>query len=144
MKITIKTIYKGDYTIGKLYLNDIYFCDTLEDPIRDLNNDGDLHDIGEKKIWGDTAIPKGIYTVILSYSPKFKKILPRLLNVPNFDGILIHGGRLITTKIDTHGCILVGENKVKGQLINSKETIKNLIIKLLDSGDKKHVIEIIR
>jgi len=144
MKITIKTIYKGDYTIGKLYLNDIYFCDTLEDPIRDLNNDGDLDDIGEKKIWGDTAIPKGIYTVILSYSPKFKKILPRLLNVPNFDGILIHGGRLITTKIDTHGCILVGENKVKGQLINSKETIKNLIIKLLDSGDKKHVIEIIR
>lgn len=105
MKLTLKRIYKGEnYTIGNLFIDDVYFCDTLEDTVRDV------------KIKGKTAIPYGVYNIILNISPKFKRILPRLLNVPNFEGVLIHRGN---THDDTEGCILVGENKIKGKVINS-------------------------
>lgn len=73
--------------------NEVYKCYTLEDPIRD------------KKVWGDTAIPAGTYTVKVRFSNRFKKDLPGVQNVKGFDGVLIHGGN---TKADTHGCILVG------------------------------------
>src|SRR5690606_4267962 len=107
---------RPDYTIGSLFINGNYFCDTLEDTDRDHNKDGDLNDPGEGKIYGRTAIPYGEYRVIVDKSPKFGRRLPRLLNVPHFDGILIHRGN---THHDTAGCILVGENKVKGRVINS-------------------------
>lgn len=109
MNIKVKrTAFRDKYTIGKMYLNGVYFCDTLEDKVRDLSK--------EKKIPGDTAIPSGKYKVILNESPRFKRVLPRLLNVPHFDGILIHRGN---TDKDTSGCILIGENKKVGQVINS-------------------------
>lgn len=117
MKIEVRRRYLGsDYTIGSMYINGEYFCDTLEDKVRDLNKDGDLSDNGEDKVYAKTAIPYGKYKVVISFSPKFKRMLPRLLNVPHFEGILIHRGN---TAKDSAGCILVGENKVKGQLINS-------------------------
>lgn len=117
MKIEVKRIYKGEeYTIGKMYVNGEYFCDTLEDKVRDLNKDGDLNDKGEGKVYAETAIPYGEYEVVVNHSPKFKRMLPRLLNVPHFEGILIHRGN---TAKDSAGCILVGENKVKGKVINS-------------------------
>jgi hypothetical protein len=142
MKITIKTIYKGEnYIISNMYLNGVFFTNTIEDKIRDLNNDGDLNDPGEEKVYGKTAIPKGIYTLILNYSPKFKRILPRILNVPHFDGILIHNG---VDENSSAGCLILGDNKIKGQVTNSKKRLEEFITKLLDSGDKKHVIEIIR
>ena len=116
MKITLNRIFKGDqYTIGKMYIDGIYFCDTLEDPVR------------PEKIKHETAIPAGTYNVILNRSNRFKKILPLLLNVPNYEGIRIHSGN---TKEDTSGCILVGENKIKGQVINSKQKM-NELMKLL-------------
>lgn len=125
MKLLIKRPYKNPkYTIGKLYIDGTYFSDTLEDPVRDLNNDGDLEDPGESKIYGDTAIPKGEYKVILALSPKFKRILPVILNVKYFTGILLHRGNSVK---DTHGCILVGENKIKGGLINSTVCETNLV-----------------
>lgn len=125
MKLLIKRPYKNSkYTIGKLYIDGTYFSDTLEDPVRDLNNDGDLEDPGESKIYGDTAIPKGEYKVILALSPKFKRILPVILNVKYFTGILFHRGNSVK---DTHGCILVGENKIKGGLINSTVCETNLV-----------------
>lgn len=117
MKLTLKRRFKADtYTIGSLYVNNEYFCDTLEDTDRDLNKNGRF-DNGEQKIPEKTAIPYGTYQVIVNVSPKLKRETPRLLNVPHFEGILIHSGN---THQDTEGCILVGENKEKGKVINSK------------------------
>ena len=86
-------------TLGKIIASvdgrEVYRFHTIEDPVR---TDG-------KKVWGDTAIPAGTYTVRVRYSNRFKKDLPGIENVPGFDGVLIHGGN---TKLDTHGCILVG------------------------------------
>lgn len=105
--LTLKRVYPtDDYTIGELYIEGEYFCDTLEDTVR------------EKKIAGKTAIPYGKYEVIVNRSPRFKRELPLLLDVPNFTGIRIHRGN---TAEDTSGCILVGENKVKGKVINSTQ-----------------------
>jgi hypothetical protein len=109
MKIEVKRIYKGEeYTIGRMYVNGEYFCDTLEDKVRDIEKEG--------KVYGQTAIPSGEYKVIVNQSPKFGRILPRLLDVPYFEGILIHRGN---THQDTGGCILVGENRIKGKVVNS-------------------------
>ena len=116
MELRLRRIaLKEEYTIGKLYIDGEYFCDTLEPPTRDLNKNG-IFDNGETKVKNDTAIPFGTYNVIVNLSPRFKRDLPRLLNVPDFDGVLIHRGN---TKNDTSGCILVGENKVKGKVVNS-------------------------
>lgn len=114
---------KETYTIGKLYVDGVYFCDTLEDKVRDYNKDGDLLDKDEQKVYGETAIPYGMYKIILNYSPRFKKILPRLLDVRHFEGILIHPGN---TAKDTHGCILVGKNNQVGRVNESKLTFDRL------------------
>nr|DAS39481.1 MAG TPA: Protein of unknown function (DUF2778) [Caudoviricetes sp.] len=123
MKITIKRIALRDkYTIGKLYIDGVYFCDTLEDAVRDLNKNG-VFDNGEQKVYGETAIPYGTYEVTWSYSPRFKRFTPRLLNVNSFSGVLIHAGN---SAEHSHGCILVGENKAVGKVINSKATVDKL------------------
>lgn len=117
MELKLNRRFLGDkYTIGSLYVDGQYFSDTLEDKVRDFNKDGDLDEPGESKVYSETAIPYGKYEVIVNKSPKFGRDLPRLLNVPYFDGILIHRGN---TDKDSSGCILVGENKVKGKVINS-------------------------
>ena len=109
MRLILKRLYlKTDYTIGKLYMDGKYFCDTLEDQVRDLTK--------ERKIPGRTAIPAGVYEIVVNVSPRFKRKLPRLLDVPGFDGILVHRGN---TAEDTAGCILVGENRERGKVINS-------------------------
>ena len=149
MKLTLKRIaLKPTYTIGKLYIDNHYFCDTLEDKVRDLNKDGDLNDAGEGKVAGQTAIPYGTYKVTMDVqSPKFsqrasyawcKGYLPRLLNVPHFDGIMIHSGNDAT---HTAGCILVGENRVKGQVLNSMNTLKRLYDILKGADDITITIE---
>lgn len=123
MKITLKRIaLKNTYTIGKLYIDGEYFCDTLEDKVRDLNKNG-VFDNGEKKIYGETAIPYGTYNVKWTYSNKFKKYMPLIENVPSFAGIRIHAGN---SSADTQGCILVGENKAVGKVLNSKNTVNKL------------------
>lgn len=116
MKLKLIRKYLGpEYTIGDLYIEDKLYCNTLEDVNRDTNRNG-IFDGSEKKIAGDTCIPFGTYKIVVDVSPKFGRELPRLLNVPSFSGILIHRGN--TTK-DTAGCILVGENTVKGKVLNS-------------------------
>lgn len=134
MNITIKRIFKGDkYTIGKLYVNGIYECDTLEDTDRGLTEDSPLSEIQSKKVYGETAIPTGTYKIDMNtVSPKFKDRswakfcggkLPRLIDVPGYSGVLIHVGN---KPADTLGCILVGDNKIKGQVINSTSTFQEL------------------
>lgn len=135
MKLLLERKYlKEDYCIGRLYINGTFFCNTLEDKVRDINKNGTF-DCGEFKISGHTAIPYGEYKVIVNYSPKFKRELPRLLNVPHFEGILIHRGN---TNKDSSGCILVGENKKKGMVLNSTKyevELVNILKKALTKGE---------
>ena len=108
MLITIDRLYlRPSYTIGKMYIDGEYLCDTLEDEVRPEGI----------KIYGKTAIPYGVYQVTMSYSPKFERSMPLILNVPNFEGVRIHSGNSVT---DTEGCVLVGRNKVKGGLVESR------------------------
>lgn len=105
-------------TLGKLYINKEFFCSTIEDKYRDLSK--------EKKVYGETCIPFGTYKVIINMSPKYGRLMPRLLDVPHFDGILIHYGN---TEQDSAGCILVG--KRSGQkVINSRDTFNRLFARL--------------
>lgn len=134
MEVKVKRITPIDYpyTIGKMYIDGEYFCDTLEDRVRDINKNGKF-DNGEVKVAGETAIPYGRYQVVVNMSPRFKRELPRLLNVPNFEGILIHRGN---TDKDSSGCILVGENKVKGKVINSTPYEQKLVSILKEIQNK--------
>ena len=120
MKLTLKRIaLRQTYTIGKLYIDDVYFCDTIEDTVRDINKNGKF-DNGEKKVHSKTAIPYGTYEIKWTYSPRFKKYTPQLINVPSFEGIRIHAGN---TSADTEGCLILGENKQVGKVLNSRATI---------------------
>lgn len=120
MKLTLKRIaLRSTYTIGRLYVDGNYFCDTLEDTVRDLNKNGKF-DNGEKKVYAKTAIPYGTYEIKWTYSPRFKKYTPQLMNVPSFEGIRIHAG---STPADTAGCLLLGQNKKVGMVLNSRATI---------------------
>lgn len=143
---------KQDYTIGRLYINKEFFCNTLEDTVRDINKNGTF-DYGEFKISGHTAIPYGEYEITLDVvSPKFSKYpfykevcngkLPRLLNVPNFDGVLIHCG---STADNSAGCILVGNNTIKGGLTDSKKVFKNLysILNKANKNRDKIIVKIV-
>lgn len=125
MELWLARVYKKkDYTIGCLYVNNEYFCDTLEDVVRDLDV--------EEKVPGKTAIPEGEYKMIFNWSPKFGRNLPRLLNVPHFEGILIHPGN---TAEDSAGCILVGKNTAVGRLTESRNTSDKLN-KLIEEAQK--------
>ena len=141
MEILVKRIAKKPkYTIGKMYIDGQYICDTLEDTDRGLNQNMSLEEIKNKKVYGETAVPTGTYKVDMNtVSPKFKSRtwakpyggkLPRLVLVPGYDGVLIHPGNKAK---DTLGCILVGENKAVGQVLNSQVTFKK-IMSILTKG----------
>lgn len=134
MDLKLNRIYfHKNYTIGKLYINGQYFSDTLEDTNRDFNRDGDLLDEGEDKVYAETAIPFGTYKVEVTMSPRFKRYLPILIDVKHFTGIRIHSGNKAG---DSSGCILVGLNKVKGGLVDSR-IYENKLVKLLLEAQKK-------
>jgi hypothetical protein len=86
-----------------------------------------LPEIQKRKVMHKTAIPAGTYKMIVDISPSKKRLLPRLLNVPGFEGILIHRGN---TEDDSSGCIIVGENKVVGKVINSTKYELELVERL--------------
>ena len=140
MKLTLKRIaLRPTYTIGKLYIDDVYFCDTIEDTVRDLNKNGKF-DNGEKKVHSKTAIPYGIYEIKWTYSPRFKKYTPQLMNVPSFEGIRIHAGN---TSADTEGCLILGKNKQVGKVLNSRATINKFYPIIKDAcSNGKVTIEI--
>lgn len=139
MNITLNRIAKkSKYTIGKLYIDGEYFCDTIEDTDRGLTQTMTDAQVKSKKVYGQTAIPTGTYRVIISYSNKFKRQMPLLLNVPGFLGIRIHSGN---TEKDTEGCLIVGKNKVVGKVIESKDTY-NKLFSILCEANKKEAIKI--
>ena len=132
MKIEVNRIFKAsNYTIGELSVNNNYVCDTLEDKVR---ADGE-------KVYGETAIPSGTYTVTLSYSNRFKKTMPEILNVPNFSGIRIHCGN---SSKDTEGCLLVGkwDGKTENWISDSKNSYNKLYSLLEEAFNKKENITI--
>ena len=143
MELHLKRIArKENYTIGRLSIDGVRFCDTLEDTDRGLKQNLPLSVLKAKKKKGITAIPTGRYRVTLGVqSPKYRTrqqyafcdgYVPRLLNVPAYEGVLIHIGN---TPQDTEGCILVGENKVVGKVINSTATFHKLYDKLKSATD---------
>ena len=130
MEIVVVRFHKKEkYTIGKMYINGTYFCDTLEDTDRGLTQEMNLDIIDKTKVYGKTAIPTGRYRVELTKSKKFGRVLPLLYNVKGFEGIRIHRGN---TNEDTLGCILVGQNKAVGKVINSAMAEQNLMDRLKD------------
>lgn len=144
MEILVKRIAKKEtYTIGRLYIDGKYFCDTIEDKDRGLNQKLPLEVNKSKKKPNETAIPVGKYKITLNVkSPRFSQkqayafcngCLPRLIDVPAFDGVLIHIGN---TANDSSGCIIVGENKVVGKVINSAITFRKLYEKLKSAKDQ--------
>ena len=132
MIVTLRRIaFKPTYTIGKLYIDGNYFCDTVEDVDRGLNDSMTEEEIKKNKVYGETAIPYGMYKVTITYSPKFKKNLPLLEGVKGFSGIRIHSGN---TAKDSLGCIIVGKNKKVGMVLDSRVTMEKLM-KVFDTKE---------
>lgn len=154
MKLLLERKWKKDtYTIGNLYIDGKWFCNTVEDKDRGLKKSTPLNEIKAKKVYAETAIPTGLYKVTLNVvSNRFKDSafyikaakgsrIPRLLNVPGFEGILIHAGGIKTgTAANSAGCIIVGFNKIKGGVTETREVFEELYKKLL--GVKEIEIEI--
>lgn len=140
--------YKKDtYTIGQLYLDGEYFCDTLEDKDRGLNQNMSLSYIKDNKVYGQTAIPTGDYKVSLEIlSPRFSQMefynkvckgrVPRIMNVPGFEGILFHVANGPNGAELLQGCIGVGKNKIKGGLLEGKDYFEKLYKKLKEAKEK--------
>ena len=140
---------RSTYTISNMYIDGVKFCNVLEDTDRGLTQDTPLKDIQKIKVYGKTAIPTGTYKVTLDVvSPKFSKYkqykfcngkLPRLLDVPGFNGILIHIGN---TEADTDGCLMVGKNNVVGKVTESTVTFKALYAKMQEAVENGEEITI--
>lgn len=128
MLIEVKRFdFKDTYTTGRMYINNLYFCYTLEDVVRE-----------GKKVNGKTAIPIGTYDVIIDDSTRFGRPMPHILNVPNFTGVRIHAGN---TSKDTEGCILLGHTYAGKDFIgNSKSAFDVFFEKLKEA--KKATIKI--
>ena len=127
MKLLLKRLHRTEHsTIGELYVDGKFECYTLEDKEREV------------KIKSETAIPKGTYIVWITLSNRFKKLLPILINVPNFEGVRIHSGN---TNHDTEGCILVGTTRSKDFIGNSRVAFQRLFKKMQSAKDITLTIE---
>lgn len=143
MKLLLKRKFKGDtYTIGDLFIDGKFFCNTLEDKVRILPLL--CHETAQgrackckEKVYVQTAIPAGTYKITMEHSPKFKRVLPYLHDVPHFLGILVHSGN---DESASSGCLLVGKNTVKGKVLESRAT-SDALNKIL-SSEKEITIEI--
>ena len=134
MKLHLQRTERGDrYTMGRLAIDGEPFCDTLEPTDRHLDA---ITMRPEQKLYGQTAIPTGSYPVVLTYSPRFKRTLPLLKNVPHFEGIRIHPGNSAT---DTAGCILVGRRLHSGRLTDSRQTMRQLMTTLTHRPQEQEI-----
>lgn len=147
MELVLNRILKtNDYTIGELNVNGKYLCDTIEDTVRPLpevcpNTSKGIACKCKEKVYGKTAVPAGTYKVKLGYSNRFRRILPQVLDVPHFLGILIHTGN---SNKDTEGCIIVGtwDGKTENWVSNSRVAFNKLMPLLRDATDKNEEITI--
>lgn len=130
--------FSEESTIGELYVNGVFACFTLEDKDRGLTKTMPIQDIMARKVYGQTAIPYGTYDIAITYSNRFEKYLPLLINVPGFEGIRIHPGN---TAKDTHGCLLTGKLKGNNIIGNSVAAFKEIFAKL-KAVEKKEKIRI--
>jgi hypothetical protein len=131
MEITVaRKEFTDNSTIGELSINGKFFCYTLEDKDRHLESGG-------TKVWGVTCIPRGIYNLILSFSNRFQKYLPEILNVPQFEGIRIHNGNVASS---SEGCILLGNTKSKDFVGNSVVTLNKFLAEIKAVEKKEKVV----
>ena len=128
------------YCIGKLYIDGVYFSDTIEDTDRGLDDGMSEAEIKQKKVKGETAIPTGTYPVYITWSPKYKKPMPLLERVKGYSGIRIHSGN---TAKDTEGCLIVGKNKEVGKVLESRKTY-NELFQILNTTNERIIIDIRR
>jgi hypothetical protein len=140
MQITVtRQHFSESCTIGELTIegDDIKLY-TLEDVDRRLSQTDDLAVIKQSKVFGQTAIPYGTYEVAMTYSERFKRVMPQLLNVKGFAGVRIHSGN---TSDQTEGCILCGYKKdvVNNMVLNSRAAIGELYM-ILDEACKKEKV----
>ena len=121
MKLTLQRyLFAEDYTMGLLFIDGVYFCDTIEDKYRGQN-------LSKTKVANETCIPYGVYSVKITYSPKYKKNMPQILDVPYFSGVRIHSGN---TAKDSSGCVIVGIKSENGRVLQSRKTYNDLIKRL--------------
>lgn len=149
MKLKVDRRWKKEtYTIGILFIDGVRFCEVLEDRDRGLKQSMTTAEIAKIKVYGETAIPTGTYEVTLNVvSPKYAAIgswknfnggkMPRVLGVKGFEGILIHPGN---TALQSNGCLIPGENKKVGQVLNSRRTFEKLYRKMKAAADRKEKI----
>jgi hypothetical protein len=123
MLVTRQTL-TDESTIGELTIDGEHQCFTLEDKVRPV------------KVFGETAIPAGRYEVVVNFSNHFQKMLPELVDVPNFEGVRIHSGN---TAKDTEGCILVGTTKGANVVSNSRDAFNALFTKIQAAAAQEKV-----
>ena len=140
MRIRIDRAWrKNGYTISRVFINGERFgdgkkwCSALEDTDRGLHDAMPLSEIKALKIKGETAIPRGVYEVRITYSAKFRRNLPLLVGVKGYEGVRMHAGN---TARDTEGCILFGVNDAVGRVSNSKYWFAK-IYALIEAASKK-------
>ena len=122
MEVIIDRAWKREkYTVGKVIIDGERFCESMEDKDRGLTRDMSEKEIKRVKVYGETAVPTGVYTVKMTYSPKYKRNMPEVLNVPGYSGIRIHSGN---TAKDSLGCILLGRNTKVEMVTESRKTCK--------------------
>lgn len=125
MKLKLQRyLFAKDYTMGLLFIDGVFFCDTIEDTYRG-------QDLKGKKVANETCIPYGVYTVKITYSNKYKKNMPQILSVPYFEGVRIHAGNRAT---DTSGCVICGVKSKNGEVIESRKTY-NALLKRLETAN---------
>jgi hypothetical protein len=137
--LLVRENFTDDYTEGKLFVNGVYVCDTIEDKDRGLDSSMSEDDILSKKVYGKTCIPYGRYKVVIDYSNKYGKMLIHILNVKGFEGIRIHS---LNSAEDSLGCIGPGKRTAPGWVSESRKhyaIIHEMVESALNRGDEVHI-----
>jgi hypothetical protein len=132
MIVVIDRKWKKDtYTIGRVFIDDVFFANSMEDKDRGLTKDMPLAEIKKRKVYGETAIPAGEYEVRMTYSPKYKRRMPQVMDVPGWTGVRMHS---MNEAKDSLGCIGMGKNDKPGWISNSRATCAEFEKRLIAAG----------